>query len=162
MSSDAKDVPTYIYEVSDAFVEKASSEIGRKISKAHASLICLFCDAMNTPIYRCHITWKTLKTETWGVQFTCSVHELSTFDSRELTQLVLLAHRHAVRVAISPASPSYLKFTLSQREPWRGNPYEVESGHYHYHPSIEQAQTSLDLPTQWIQDQARYAKQVQQ
>lgn len=69
--------------------------------------------------------------------------EFSTFDYRNLTVLVLLAHRMAIRVAISPCTPRLLRIRFSQRT--------REGEVYYRHPTIEEAIQKLNadcyLPT---------------
>jgi hypothetical protein len=57
-------------------------------------------------------------------------HEVSTFDYSDLTRLVLLAHRMAIRISIIPAG-RYLKIQFSVRT--------REGSVYERHPTIEEA-----------------------
>lgn len=55
--------------------------------------------------------------EQYGEGYCINTHNLfSTFDNNELTRLVILAHKHFMRVEISPASPNYLKIIIFKRD----------------------------------------------
>lgn len=62
--------------------------------------------------------------------------ELSTFDNSSLTRLVLLAHREAIRVSISPRSNRYLTLMFHPRQ---AADTASELRMYERHPSIEGA-----------------------
>lgn len=62
--------------------------------------------------------------------------EMSTFDNSSLTRLVLLAHREAIRVSISPRSNRYVTLMFHPRQ-WADNADKLRM--YERHPSIEQA-----------------------
>lgn len=46
----------------------------------------------------------------------CYGNDLCTFDSARLTDLVIAAHAHSVRVEIAPCSPQYLRIIFWPRE----------------------------------------------
>jgi len=50
-----------------------------------------------------------------GIEF-CLVDDLSTWDWNQLTNVVLYAHAHRVRVELSPAPPHRLRVCLHARE----------------------------------------------
>jgi hypothetical protein len=53
----------------------------------------------------------------WGAGYTISfVGELATFDSNNLTTLVLMAHRDAIRVSISYGGVNRLRICIWQRD----------------------------------------------
>lgn len=62
--------------------------------------------------------------------------ELSTFDNSSLTRLVLLAHREAIRVSISPRSNRYITLMFHPRQ---AADTSEALRMYERHPSIEEA-----------------------
>jgi hypothetical protein len=61
---------------------------------------------------------------------------MHTWDSNQLTLLVLLAHEMCVRVEVKPCNMQYLKLCFSPRDCRDGDIYKR-------HPTIEQAAASL-------------------
>ena len=57
--------------------------------------------------------------------------DLSTFDFNHLTRLVIMAHKHCIRVGIQPSSPRCVKITLHQRK--------RNGSNYERHPELSEA-----------------------
>jgi hypothetical protein len=57
--------------------------------------------------------------------------DLSTTDSDELTRLVLVAHRHSVRISIAPRSAYSIEIAFTARSPKR-----EEGSSFMYHPDL--------------------------
>lgn len=68
--------------------------------------------------------------------------DLSTFDSSQLTELVLLAHRMAIRIAIMPLSNRTIKLIFHERR--RGG--EWWNNHPSIHEAIEKFEKECGLP----------------
>jgi len=64
-----------------------------------------------------------------------AIGSIATFDSDELTRLVLLAHFYAIRVEVEASGPGGIRIFIHGRQP-AGRFYER-------HPSIAEAQESL-------------------
>jgi hypothetical protein len=67
--------------------------------------------------------------------------ELSTFDNSSLTRLVLLAHREAIRISISPRSIRYLTLMFHPRQ---SSAQASDLRMYQRHRTIEQAVSAFN------------------
>lgn len=88
---------------------------------------------MGSGIYNAPITWKTVEWRPWSIWLTWQ-GELSTFDWKNLTNGVFLAHDAAIRMAIHPAGMC-LRIGLSDRS--QGSPLIIGA-----HPTLEAAFTA--------------------
>lgn len=69
--------------------------------------------------------------DNWCAQF-CLYGGLTSYDNPLLTRLVIGAHERALRVAVEPANPMYLRIVIYPRT-------RADRGVMVYHPTIEEA-----------------------
>ena len=128
----------------------------KNLTDLQIGLIAIFLRAINTPHYRCGINFKGIVARHNFVIFTWSYRgELSTFDYRDLTQIVFYAHQYSVRIGISAVANGYFKVSLCKAEPFDMDKQIMAARRPYYHPSLEQALESQHQ-TQFLQDQSKY------
>ena len=83
-----------------------------------------------------HLDHKALRRVDWGndhhICFSLGWHQLSTFDTDELTRLVVLCHDRMIRCSIEARTHKHLGLIFHQRQNRNGDFYER-------HPTIEHA-----------------------
>lgn len=93
----------------------------------------ILCVAFRTGVYNLAVNWNKVKWQFGsGIRFTVCTSGLATYDSDELTNLVLLAHRECIRISISAAAPKYLYIEMHPRTSRDGSMFQR-------HPTIETA-----------------------
>lgn len=90
-------------------------------------------------LYHLHGNSLTHKRTNWNDTRQISIvasTSLATWDTRNLTTLVLLCHRYCIRLGIDAVAPTYLRLTFTKRDRTQNSgEYPISRGH----PTIEQA-----------------------
>jgi hypothetical protein len=91
------------------------------------------CAKLLADLYRGfhHVNGKIRRCGPNSIEFNTANHSMGSFDSNQMTRLVLLCHRASIRAEINPSGPQMLKIVLSKRS---------RAGMNHErHPTIDEA-----------------------
>ena len=123
---------------SDPNVQWVAAFLDRELTLPEQALVWVLC-AGRWNAYHIDGTWQRLKE--WGNGVAVNFEPgngLATYDSSELTSIVIAAHDIGARVSISPCSPRHLRIVLHLK----GRDNEM----WERHPTLEQAIVRLRKP----------------
>lgn len=104
-----------IYDDPEGPAAWVQRRVKTELSPAHRRCVTVAAAISRGAVYNIPTNWSRALFEPWGgVRLTLNC-ELSTFDFDNLTALVLAAHQHAVRVALSGCGPRDMCLDLYPR-----------------------------------------------
>lgn len=104
------DLPSIADYQSWQWVERS---LKRTLSEQHRRAVVVICSI--APPYRVGVKWGRAEWFDFGGLAVVRYGELATFDSNDLTLLVIAAHDHCMRVSVEGVGPRYMRIVVHPR-----------------------------------------------
>lgn len=98
-----------------AWVER---HLKRELSEPHRRAVQVVCAGVAP--YNLRANWKKAEWFQWGCLSIVIGGELATFDFDRLTQMVIAAHDHCMRLSVEGVGPGYLRVVIHERKARHG------------------------------------------